>query len=194
MSYHWRRGVTTLTNEYPSYSHSSHYTLNDVQPGDTNITVLLTNAANIPGAGLLVTVAWLTVWTDTDGDGMPDEWERTYRFATNNPADAELDADLDTMANLEEYLAGTDPRDSGSFLKVESITADFVTTGAFQLSFRAVAGRSYTILFRDSLLPGPWERLMDFEALPADRTVEVMDVPPANLPQRHYRLVIPQPH
>lgn len=47
--------------------------------------------------------------SDTDSDGMPDDWETTKLFQPNNPADAPLDADNDGLSNLQEYLAGTDP-------------------------------------------------------------------------------------
>lgn len=47
---------------------------------------------------------------DTDSDGMPDPWETLYLFDINNPADAALNADTDALTNLQEFLAGTNPR------------------------------------------------------------------------------------
>ena len=41
---------------------------------------------------------------DTDGDGMPDAWEKSHGFDPNNPADGNKDADGDGYTNLEEYL------------------------------------------------------------------------------------------
>lgn len=46
---------------------------------------------------------------DSDGDGIPDQWELRHNMATNDPADAALDYDLDGFSNLEEYQANTDP-------------------------------------------------------------------------------------
>ncbi|HAB14959.1 MAG TPA: hypothetical protein DCE44_00765 [Verrucomicrobiales bacterium] len=49
---------------------------------------------------------------DTDGDGMPDDWETQFGFNPNNPADATQDADNDGATNLAEYQAGTNPTDT----------------------------------------------------------------------------------
>lgn len=49
---------------------------------------------------------------DTDGDGMPDEWENAHGFNPVNPADGSEDADSDGYTNIEEYLNGTDPHAS----------------------------------------------------------------------------------
>ena len=46
---------------------------------------------------------------DSDGDGMPDEWERRYRLNPFDPSDGNLDKDRDGYTNVEEYLNGTDP-------------------------------------------------------------------------------------
>jgi hypothetical protein len=41
---------------------------------------------------------------DSDGDGMPDAWERAHHFDPRNPADGALDADGDGYTNLEQWL------------------------------------------------------------------------------------------
>lgn len=46
---------------------------------------------------------------DSDGDGIPDEWEKRYGFNINDAADADLDSDGDLFTNREEFEAGTDP-------------------------------------------------------------------------------------
>jgi hypothetical protein len=47
---------------------------------------------------------------DSDADGMPDEWEKKCGLNSNDPSDANKDADGDGYTNVEEYINGTDPR------------------------------------------------------------------------------------
>lgn len=45
---------------------------------------------------------------DTDGDGLPDEWEIENGLNPNDPSDASLDSDNDGLTNIEEYnMQGT---------------------------------------------------------------------------------------
>lgn len=50
---------------------------------------------------------------DSDFDSIPDEWEIKYGLNPNMD-DANQDADSDGFTNLEEFNAGTDPRDENS--------------------------------------------------------------------------------
>ena len=51
--------------------------------------------------------------TDSDADGVLDTWEEYY-FPGEPSRDLSQDFDSDTFTDLEEYLAETDPKDSGS--------------------------------------------------------------------------------
>lgn len=46
---------------------------------------------------------------DTDGDGMPDDWEILYGLDPNNPGDAGADTDGDGISNAKEFRLGTNP-------------------------------------------------------------------------------------
>jgi hypothetical protein len=52
--------------------------------------------------------------TDDDNDEMPDDWEMAHELNPKNASDAFGDADGDGMNNLQEYIAGTNPRDGRS--------------------------------------------------------------------------------
>ncbi len=47
---------------------------------------------------------------DSDGDGLPNDFESQNGLNPNNAADAAEDLDVDGFTNLEEFLAGTDLR------------------------------------------------------------------------------------
>jgi hypothetical protein len=123
---------------------------------------------------------------DSDGDGMPDGWELAHGFNPHDPSDASQDADGDGMTNLEEYLAGTDPRDPGSYFRFE---VTVLSGNEVRIEFNAVAGKTYTIEYRDSLTAGEWLKLVDLSAEPVSRPVIIPDAASNN--HRFYRLVTP---
>lgn len=51
----------------------------------------------------------LPVPPDSDGDGMPDEWENKHGLNPNDASDGPQDKDKDGYTNVEESLHGTDP-------------------------------------------------------------------------------------
>ena len=48
---------------------------------------------------------------DSDGDGMPDDWEIENGLDPKDPKDGAEDTDEDGYTNLEEFLNGTDPNE-----------------------------------------------------------------------------------
>ena len=52
-----------------------------------------------------------TVPADTDGDGMPDAWEKAHGLDAGDAADGAADADSDGYTNVEEFMNGTNPQE-----------------------------------------------------------------------------------
>jgi hypothetical protein len=191
--YSWRRiSPSVVLTNFVSTERETTFTMRNVTTNDTaNYRLVVTNAA-IVTPGVATPAFSLTVLADTDGDGMPDVWENTYSLNPTDAADARLDADEDGLTNLEEYRAGTNPRDGSSYLKIESIESELATSGSMRVTFIAVSNRTYTIQYRDSLLPVPWNRLIDVAGATTNRTVQIIDSPPATISKRYYRLVTPR--
>jgi hypothetical protein len=48
-------------------------------------------------------------YEDSDGDGLPDAWEKKHGLNPKDPTDAARDLDGDGYTNIEEFINGTDP-------------------------------------------------------------------------------------
>jgi hypothetical protein len=83
--------------------------------------------------------------TDGDGDDLADEWETAYDLSTFAPTanGRDDDADGDGLTNWQEMMAGTNPTNSTSSLKVTNGSAVDKERDMFTMSFSAVPGRHY---------------------------------------------------
>jgi hypothetical protein len=128
----------------------------------------------------------LTVLADTEGDGLPDNWEADY-FGAATAAHPGEDPDGDGALNWQEYVAGTDPTNALSCLKVDRITPG---GNATVLQFLAVSNRTYTAQFTDGLGPAAWQRLADVPARPTNRMEALTNAGVST--NRFYRLITPR--
>lgn len=185
ITYEWRHGETTLTN-VTLENHTSFFTIPSVVEADAGeFTVAMSNEFSIEP--VVSAPAQLTVLADSDGDGIPDEWENLYGMNPNDPTDAEEDSDGDGLSDLAEYLAGTDPTESVSALRLRWSLAG----GGVQLELDAVSNRTYTVQYKPGLGSSDWLRLEDIPALGTNGVATVLD--PGPIPEaRFYRVVTPR--
>ena len=119
---------------------------------------------------------------------MADDWELAHNLIVGVD-DATLDPDGDGMSNIRQFQAGTDPQDPASFLKFDTISPDI--GGVVNISFFAVAGKTYRVLYTDTLTTATWHSLTNFIANRSDRVVTFQDSSRANGTERYYRLADP---
>jgi len=187
MGYRWRRGGATRAN-YVSHSHTSFFTIENVQLADEgSYNVILTNAAYV-APGILSPSASLMVVADGDGDGIPDGYESANGLNPEDGSDGMLDSDGDGSSNVEEYEAGTDPMDENSVLRVEHI---LLGDGLVTLEFLARADRTYSVEKADALDAPNWTTVAEFPANNTNRVAQALDVNPGSA-TRFYRVVTPR--
>lgn len=142
---------------------------------------------NFLGESFNSDVATVFVSGDTDGDGLPDDYELAFGLSPYDPQDAHYDRDGDGLTSLEEFLAGTNPTNKASVLRLE---VTLPTPTNLVLGFNAVSNRTYSLLGRTNLATDPWHKLQDIPAVTDDRWVGITNSPAE--PNRFFRVVTPQ--
>lgn len=125
----------------------SPFTIRVVLGGKNHLPMEVTGSILQLGEPAKRTRLDLTLGVDSDGDGLPDEWEETLASLLGgqlgigdiHPGD---DSDGDGMTNLQEYLAGTYPWDPNDRLALNIIE---LRNGRAVLEFMAIDGREYII-------------------------------------------------
>ena len=79
---------------------------------------------------------------DTDGDGMNDGWEVQFGRNPIVAGNGAVDPDGDGQSDLAESIAGTNPDNSSSVLRVIDIAS---AVGGYQVTWSSVAGKKYQV-------------------------------------------------
>jgi hypothetical protein len=132
------------------------------------------------------------VIVDTDHDGMPDWWEDRFGLSKTDPADAVADADGDEASNLNEFLAGTNPKDPASVFRILAAEPE---AGGVRLTWSTVGGKSYVVQTNAPSSSGSFiNNFADFSQLitapgTGEATTNLMDAAIiTNVPARYYRV------
>ena len=123
------------------------------------------------------------IWKDTDGDGLADDWEQQY-FGSTTGATASADADGDGFTNLQEFLAGTDPTNAVSALRMASATP---SNSDFVVSFTSATNKLYRVERTDDLVIGIWTTITN-NVLGTGSAIQITDAGAASVTNRFYRV------
>ena len=100
----------SLLDEFPTYLYNPGFGTRQAFTPEGNIVYLSYDVTN-EDESLRASqyVHYINLNGDIDNDGILDIDEDTLGFDKENPSDALLDYDSDTVSNLEEYMTGRDP-------------------------------------------------------------------------------------
>ena len=124
---------------------------------------------------------------DSDGDGIPDAWER-LNFGNLSTANGTSDRDGDGSTDLSEYGADTDPTDSSSNLRITDYSTDPGGSPG-RIEWTSVASRLYRIQKRTDLNAGfGWSEIGLGLISPDPGPTSSRDFSDPASPQRYFRV------
>ncbi len=144
-----------------------------------------TAGGSFSGLGATLALTVLDTVPDNFGtyaaDGLPDSWQNQF-FGLDNPLAApSLDPDGDGQTNAFEFTFGLAPTDNASHFSLN------VTPGQNLTLSPIVAGRSYVVEFRTSLMLGDWAPLTGFTQNDAGSVRTITDTTAPGV-QKFYRV------
>jgi hypothetical protein len=111
---------------------------------------------------------------DVDVDGVPDAWQTAHFGGICVPGGAGgEDADGDGQCNADEYLAGTDPTNRASVLRLQIAATNGVVVAGCPTVAAVGAGyeglrRYYTFQATSNMVEGVWDPIAGYTAVPGD--------------------------
>ena len=140
--------VITASNYYRIASLTTNGTPITGMTFDNSSTATNFTWSNVQAAGTVAATFTAQVVTNpaVSGANVPYSWLAGYGL-TNYEADAAADQDGDGLKTWQEYIAGTDPTNAASTLKVAQTNRNTVT-------WSPVAGRFYSVYWSTNLVKG----------------------------------------
>ena len=196
-------GMVNLAGGSMYVTNAAHNAFIDVRSGQLNLgggllqtdILVMTNICGLlvrGGGTLMVGSVVLDPNLSALGDGVPNGWKQQFGFNPLDPSVASADSDGDGFSNLQEYLAGTNPTNSASSLRITSIVPQ---GNDLQITWSAVTNKSYLVQVGPSSLVGSVTNgftnlgTVSVPATPALTTTNYLDVGAVtNGPARFYRI------
>jgi hypothetical protein len=124
------------------------------------------------------------------GDGIPNGWKQQYGLNPFDPAAGAADPDGDGQSTLQEFLAGTDPTNSGSAFRIISVSG---TGSDVSISWMTGIGRTNALQWTAGAVDGSYQtgNFTDIFTVTnaLDLVTNYLDVGAAtNIPARYYRV------
>ena len=186
IGYRWRKNGNTIPGAL-----ARTFTLSSVKLTDSGArySVVVTNLSPTPKVSGEAT---LIVLADFDGDHIADIWETANGLSTNNASDALLDLDGDSLNNFQEFIAGTDPHDPNSYLRIDVRPLDGNNQSEVVLQFLAVSNKTYTVQATDLLGGGAWSNVAHVAAQSQSIPLAITNALSKSAFYKYYRLVTPR--
>jgi glucose/arabinose dehydrogenase len=193
LTYTWQTFLHHDTHEHLEATDNNRSTTTTIYPigcNDVNVVYYYRIALTVTDSAGLSTTAEANLYPDcpvvidTDGDGMSDDWELAYGLNPNSATDAALDIDGDGFTNLEEFYAGTDPRDPASALGIlkTELLGDNIC-----IYIKSVSGKQYLVERSLAYPADQWTTAKD-HVPGTGGIVQVLDPMGPNLPKCFYRV------